>query len=528
LNAVTGTGISSGSLELGATGGLTVLRGGTVTGNSLSSSGSLVLGQTGGDGTATFTVNGAASLTGSTRVIGPNVAFQADSIGIGAGHVLTPEITDASTHSPLSTVGTAELAGTVTPVFTGFTPSVGQSWELVDAAAVTGAFTPSVIPVAPGVALFIETAAGGNNGQVVRATADNQLQLSVNVLTGGMAIENLSSDVAEEIDGYRVISPGNVFNTNSWLSFQDDGQTGWEEANPAGNHIGELNLSGSRVIGAEQSISLGTPFVVPEFGVTPPEVVFEYTMPGSFTRSGHVDMGHNTLVLQVDKSSGQTAIKNDSPYDVIIDGYRILSPDGNLDPNGWASLALSDPTWEEANPASNHLGELNLTSSLAVAAGSIFSIGDAYNEAGAGTEDLVFQFTLGPTDPNRPKTTFPGVVEYGAVVVGPALEAGDANEDLEFNFDDIFQVLARGKYETGQPATWGEGDWDGAPGGSPGNPPTGSGEFDFDDIFASLVTGNYETGAYALGGDASAVPEPSSLMLAAVSLLLILGFSRRR
>jgi hypothetical protein len=245
---------------------------------------------------------------------------------------------------------------------------------------------------------------------------------------------------------------------------------------------------------------------------------------------GQVDIGANTLVLQVDKATGQTAIKNDSPHDVIIDGYGVVSRDGNLDPNDWTPLADSQPDWEEANPLATNLGELNLTSSLAVPAGSVVSIGNAYDETGAGTEDLVFEFSLGPADPNSPDTVISGAVVYGTVVVGPALEAGDANQNLEFNFDDIFQVLARGKYETGQPATWGEGDWDGAPGGSPGNPPTGSGQFDFDDIFASLVTGNYETGPYAAGGGTSAVPEPSTLILVVVGLLglSVYGWRRKR
>ena len=38
---------------------------------------------------------------------------------------------------------------------------------------------------------------------------------------------------------------------------RDDGQTGWDEANPASNHLAELNLTGSRVIGSSQSINLG-------------------------------------------------------------------------------------------------------------------------------------------------------------------------------------------------------------------------------------------------------------------------------
>jgi hypothetical protein len=131
-----------------------------------------------------------------------------------------------------------------------------------------------------------------------------------------------------------------------------------------------------------------------------------------------------------------------------------------------------------------------------------------------------------------------GVSDDGTVIVGiginPAgheegwraainidpLQAGDANQDLDINFDDIFQVVARGKYETGQPATWGEGDWDGAPGGEPGIPPIGDGVFDFNDAFAALASGKYETGPYAAsGGVTTSVPEPSTLVLAVLAMV---------
>ena len=48
------------------------------------------------------------------------------------------------------------------------------------------------------------------------------------------------------------------------------------------------------------------------------------------------------------------------------------------------------------------------------------------------------------------------------------------------------QVAA--KYLTGEPATWGEGDWDGAPGGSAEDkiPPAGDGLFTQVDIIAAL------------------------------------------
>ena len=54
------------------------------------------------------------------------------------------------------------------------------------------------------------------------------------------------------------------------------------------------------------------------------------------------------------------------------------------------------------------------------------------------------------------------------------LQPGDADMDLDFDQLDLVQVQIAAKYLTDQPATWGEGDWNGAPGGSPGNPPPGN------------------------------------------------------
>ena len=69
---------------------------------------------------------------------------------------------------------------------------------------------------------------------------------------------------------------------------------------------------------------------------------------------------------------------------------------------------------------------------------------------------------------------------------------------------DIVAVLAGNKFETGQAATWGEGDWDGAPNdnsryanGGGGTPPAGNGVFDTGDIVAALSTNTFETGQIA-------------------------------
>jgi hypothetical protein len=115
-----------------------------------------------------------------------------------------------------------------------------------------------------------------------------------------------------------------------------------------------------------------------------------------------------------------------------------------------------------------------------------------------------------------------------------ALQPGDSNMDLEFNQLDLVQVQIAAKYLTGQPATWGEGDWNGGPGGSVGNPPVGDNQFNQLDIIAALNAGFYLQGAYGAQGEAmgpgslAAVPEPSTVALVALGLLSLLPGVRRR
>ena len=70
---------------------------------------------------------------------------------------------------------------------------------------------------------------------------------------------------------------------------------------------------------------------------------------------------------------------------------------------------------------------------------------------------------------------------------------------MDYDFDqlDLVKVQIAAKYLSGQAATWGDGDWNGAPGGQPGSPPQGNGRFDQLDIIAALNTGNYLAGPYA-------------------------------
>ena len=77
------------------------------------------------------------------------------------------------------------------------------------------------------------------------------------------------------------------------------------------------------------------------------------------------------------------------------------------------------------------------------------------------------------------------------------LQAGDADQDFAFDQLDLVQVQITAKYLSDQLATWGDGDWNGAPGGTPGSPPTGDSLFNHLDIVAALQTELYLTGPYS-------------------------------
>jgi Concanavalin A-like lectin/glucanases superfamily/PEP-CTERM motif len=109
---------------------------------------------------------------------------------------------------------------------------------------------------------------------------------------------------------------------------------------------------------------------------------------------------------------------------------------------------------------------------------------------------------------------------------GDVLQAGDADMDCDFDQLDLVAVQVAAKYLTGEAATWGEGDWNGAPGGSVQDkiPPTGNGQFDQLDIIAALGAGQYLQGSYCADGGAAAIaiPEPSTLLLVALGLTSML------
>lgn len=92
---------------------------------------------------------------------------------------------------------------------------------------------------------------------------------------------------------------------------------------------------------------------------------------------------------------------------------------------------------------------------------------------------------------------------------------GDANLDRQFDSGDLVLVLQAGVYEDNLPmnASWESGDWN------------GDGDFDSGDLVFALQDGGYEQG---MRPAVAVVPEPSSLILLALGILLATGARSRR
>ena len=90
--------------------------------------------------------------------------------------------------------------------------------------------------------------------------------------------------------------------------------------------------------------------------------------------------------------------------------------------------------------------------------------------------------------------------------VFPGRVPGDVSLDGRFNSDDFVRVFQMGLYETGDPATWRSGDWD------------GDGLASSSDFVVA-----FQAGAYELPPAAVLVPEPVAIWLLLVGLLAASG-----
>ena len=173
-------------------------------------------------------------------------------------------------------------------------------------------------------------------------------------------------------------------------------------------------------------------------------------------------------------------LSNNKPWEFDVNGTTdtadvIEVP--NRDPNVYTTVL-------DLNGA-----ELRLVGTGSLQDGDKFKIIDANRITG--------NFTISSADPAQSWSFNPatGEVTFGG---GDALQAGDSDMNGSFDQLDLVKVQIAAKYLTGQAATWGDGDWNGAPGGSVSQkqPPAGDGQFNQLDIIAALNNGLYLQGPY--------------------------------
>ncbi len=152
--------------------------------------------------------------------------------------------------------------------------------------------------------------------------------------------------------------------------------------------------------------------------------------------------------------------------------------------------------------------------------GTVTQPGD-YNDNGeldAGDLDPQAQAIAGGQNPTEFDLNGDGVVDFAGDRIAwlhdlKVTYVGDADLDGLFDSQDFVTVFVAGKYETGEQATWGEGDWN------------ADLFFDTGDFVAAFVDGGYEAGAFP--GAVQAVPEPSSIGLLLLGLLGLIRVVRR-
>lgn len=520
LTATAATAAVNGALQVGngtGVGNLTIRRGGTLNVQNILLHGGatsrITLGETGGAGTATLTVAG-GTLARTTRIVGPNVNFTSNGTLIfGSSNVLNPVIT-GPTHSTITVNGLASFGGVVRPEFSGYTPVLGDSWNLVTATSLNDDFAvdASLAPAGPIGTRYVVT----KSATTATLRYTNALVLTVNRANGGMQIRN-AVGAPIGFDAYTISSPSGVL-SGAWNSLQDQAVASWDEAdNAAATRLTEFRTAGTSSLNSGQQLAIGNPYnpaAPSKLGIEPgTDLSFQYHVPGQGTVDGIVEFvgGVNNLVLTIDPATGKAAIQNESPYfSASIDGYTITSASGKLLTANGAWNSLQDQGmggWDQADNASAlRLTEFKTSgSTLLSGGGTVLNLGVPVSlTAGAlALNDFGFQYKLTNGE------VIDGVVRFGTIpTFNPS--AGDYNNDGKIDGAD-FLAWQRGFGSSVTPGSGADG--------------SGNGVVDAADL--TIWKSGFGSATATVGSATAAVPEPATVYTLLIAMAC-LGGSRFR
>jgi len=152
------------------------------------------------------------------------------------------------------------------------------------------------------------------------------------------------------------------------------------------------------------------------------------------------------LSLSVDRQSKIASINNPGTGEVSIDGYRIESAVGSINPIPWSSFEdqqLDGGTWDEGagGGTANQLAELNPDSSRTLGNSATESIGAVFQPnfvtLGQETEDLLFTYTTPTGEIVQGPVDYVGRKQHNnlVLVVDPASGAGRMQNESEISVD---------------------------------------------------------------------------------------------
>ena len=362
----------------------------------------------------------------------------------------------------------------------------------------------AILPAQEDVAFSYSIAAGDTQPGIVHYTGASPLPtISVERSSGLVTLSNPGNF---PITGYSISSADGSMNAEQFNGLADQNVPDWTEANPLGDLISELSLTGEVGFDGGASFDLGNIYGGGDLSL-------QYSTPAGDIAQGVVDFvgAIPDLVLQVDIFSGEAKIQNLSstagPFDII--GYAITSPSGTLAVDAWNSLNdQGDAGWTESNARADSIAELSESSSRLFENGVSVSLGEIYG----GTQDLQFQY--GTLEGGPALGTVEYVLNIGggsgptcADVAASRAIPGDLDGNNAVEFADFLSLsgsfgLSGVGYE--------QGDID------------CNGTVEFADFL--VLSGNFGETA----GGAASVPEPSTLALSAFGLIGILLVRRRQ
>jgi Concanavalin A-like lectin/glucanases superfamily len=220
-------------------------------------------------------------------------------------------------------------------------------------------------------------------------------------------------------------------------------------------------------------------------------------------------------VLIVNRGTGAMSLANQTAGNVQIKGYSVTSADGSLNPLTWTSINAGnafdpDGTWTAQSSTSMNLAESvtgGVTDGGSLAPATSRGIGAPWLKSPF--EDVAFNFTLGDGSVGN------GAVQY----IGTPLARSDLNGDGMVTAAD-WALFVPNSFKSFPGETmvgaYLKGDLD------------GDLDNDYNDFLIFKTDFIAAQGASAFAQLTGAVPEPSSLVLAAMTCVMLLGTSRDR